>query len=143
MELHAIFPADIRAFALAYVAELNNGPNHSSFDRADALAVVNLLDILETRAGPTKWIRLNHFTTVSFFAYNQAEFAGTIYRQFPQLPIFCRARYSEVQFLLPIEQRPWEWAKTIASDIQEAADLVIDGLARCESRREYLVEAVS
>ena len=137
MIVHQSYPPDIRADNLAEAAELERAPDkYPNVRRTDVLAVIDILDLLDARDGPEKWVRLNHSTTLSFFHFDPVEFP----RQRPQVMIWCRKRYSELQYLLPSENWPWDYAKTIAIETNDAADLIIDAFTRCESRREHLIE---
>lgn len=140
MELLPIYPDDIPRGCREFAATLEQNSTDSRWSRLTALAVADLFEMLEHKAGPTKWVRLNHFQTLSFFAFEQRENP----RQHPQVVVHCgpphEASLIQVKYLLPIEQRPWTWPTTSAPTIAEAANLVLDGLARSEYRREYLVE---
>ena len=137
MIIHQSYPPDIRETNREEAARLERDPASSpNIRRSDVLAVIDILDLLETRDGPERWVRLNHCSTLSFFQYDPAEFA----RQRPQVVIWCRKRYSELQYLLPSENWPWDYAKTIATETNDAADLIIDAFTRCETRRECLIE---
>jgi hypothetical protein len=134
LKLHPVYSTDIRAECLAEAAK----PRHDfrSLDtRKSAHAIVAFLDAIEPLPGPEKWVRLNHYQTLSFFAFDPAEASP----RSPQVQILCRLRSSEVQYLLPHEHRPWKWAKTYACNIHEAVELVLDAFTRCEWRRENLV----
>ncbi|MEM7558616.1 MAG: hypothetical protein AAF394_05800 [Planctomycetota bacterium] len=138
MILHQSYPTDIRAANLAEASRLERDPDKfPNVKRSDVLAVIDILDLLDVREGPEKWVRLNHDTTLSFFHYDPAEFV----RQRPQVIIWCRKRYSELEYLLPSENWPWDYAKTIAIETSDAAELIVDAFTRCETRHEFLIEA--
>lgn len=137
MKLHSVHSVNIRGECLAIAANPANSVNREVIRWANsARAVVALLDIIEHGIGTDRWVKFSHGELLSFFAFDPEE----VIRQQPQVIISCRPRWSEIKFLLPNEYRPWTYASSIAMDIPDAAELVLDGLSRCESRREHLIE---
>jgi hypothetical protein len=140
MDLRAIYPDDIPRECRDFAATLDAEAGGSRRERLTALAVADLFEMLESRPGPAKWVRLAHYQSLWFFAIDPREHP----RQLAQVVIHVGpphpAGLTTVEYLLPVEQRPWKSATATATTTIEAANLVFDGLERCESRRENLVD---
>lgn len=147
MELHCIYPEDIRADRLAFAQGLPPHDGEGNKGRGDAQFIVDFLDMLEDREGPTKWLQLNHEKTLSFFAFDPDELRKVNRRQDPQVVVFCHATISQVRYLLPHEQRPWEWTEASTrignrdNTLLEMTELLFNAFDRCESRWEYLTQS--
>ena len=138
MIIHQAYPRDIPEACRQTVAERERNPDPDlspQYRPRNVLAVIEILDLVEARDGPEKWVWLNHDITLSFFQFDP----NKVTQQRPQVMIWCQKRVSRLEFLLPPENWPWEYAKTHSMDTHDAADLIIDAFARCESRLEHLV----
>lgn len=141
MELHAIYPDDIPGDLRDYAANHITPGRGEEHDRVKISAMVEFYELLATLPGPAKWVRLNHYQQLSFFALDQREHP----RQHSQVMIHFHVAgpkhtIATVEYLLPFEQRPWQYATTTAYSMSDAIKFVADGLARCESRHEHLIE---
>lgn len=145
MELISIYPEDIVAECESVAIGSVSGREERlrAGMRMEAQAVADIIHGLRCTPGPTKWLRLNHNATLSFFAFDEFDLRRRSERQIPQVVAYCRKRYSEVEYLLPAEQRPREWAKTYGLEIEDTLKLILDALTRCESRREHLVQSAA
>jgi hypothetical protein len=116
-------------------------------DRRIAQKNLDLIALLQSSVGPEKWIFLDEGSQLG--VYHAPRFKGR--RAIPQVligpAIFIEDRRpligSEIKYLLPVENRLWEYVRGSAPDAPTAAAMVIEALGRCEQRDEHLYEPLA
>jgi hypothetical protein len=127
------------------VAELNRTlayDGSSDHDIRTAQKGIDLISSLQSTDGPEKWIEYGGHLMLTLYHSPRFGIEGkrAIHQVFidPHQPF----AFGEIKYLLPIENRPWEYVSGFAKDIPDATAMIIDALARCEQRNEHLYESL-
>ncbi len=125
--------------------ELNGTLEYDGSSRHDiqtAQKGIELIASLQLAGGPKKWIEYDGHLTLAI--YHAPRFGIEGKRAFPQVYIDPREPFAfgDIKYLLPSENRPWEYVSGFAKDVPDATTMIIDALERCEQRDRHLYESL-
>ena len=122
--------------------EAPNGDPNDEFNQVNFIR--QLIDRLANVPGDEQWLKISHGHIVTFLAYDSEVLSAANQRQeYPQIQVWAHPRVSRIQYLLPRENWPWQYAEAIACDMDQLVDFIADAFKRCESRRENLVNPIN
>lgn len=115
----------------------------SQRDCQTAQECVALIASLQASAGPEKWVEYGGHLMLMLFHAPRFGIEGK--RAIPQVLIDPRQpfMFGEIKYLLPAENRPWEYVSGFAKDIPAATAMIIEALERCERHEEHLYESLA
>ncbi len=99
---------------------------------------LDIISSLQSCSGVEKWIESTGQLTLTIHHAPRLGVEGK--RAMPQVLIDPRHPdvFGEIKYLIPFENRPWEYLGGRAKDIPAAIAMINDALACCEQRAEHL-----